>query len=715
MLKNFTFSPNSGNFCADTSNTVSVQARDMTDAIKTNYLGTVNLVWTVVGGTCSSPNPLPATLNYAAGDAGQRPLSLNCAAGTTVSLAATDSIIAGTVSTSGSYVFAACAPSSFEIVQVNAASNNNPLYTQRTSTAFNLELRALDSSRNILTSYTGTVSIGLVDATTYPTTNPCASLPTLSSSTNYVFSAADLGKKTISFNQPNPARNVRVRATDSTYAVTSCSSDNFAIRPDYFTISPATSIDVPASDILAAGNDFTLTATPVYHNGGSPTSLTSGYDGTPAIVVGSIKDHNNAAIVTSALSPTSFPAASGGAVTGTFKYHDVGTIAFDANAVLDSLFTQVDQVVGQQTVNGITIDHGSGGDCVNAETLVQRVAYSPVGGLIGCTIGSGATSAFGRFIPAYFDTAAPLTCPATFAYSLQPLTVTVKAMSKDGVLTRGYSASPGLAKAVTLTEGSGASVAVTNDSIAAASFVAGEATVTVPAYKFTTVPTVPTNIVVRATESTGGDGVTSNVSVASFPLHVEAGLALRSGRMRMSNAFGSEKLPLSVPLALEYYTVGGYWAPNIADNCTQLLTTPSGTATSAYPPTAYASNTASNACFGVCTNASTADTSGQAADYGGSLLVANPSGTMTATASVPTYPAVSAPRTDSTTFYQGGMSLSMGAPLVSGTYLTGSLGLTLVSPPWLQVGGANPTAKVSFGIYNQLGNSNKIIYRREVR
>jgi MSHA biogenesis protein MshQ len=360
---------------------------------------------------------------------------------------------------------------------------------------------------------------------------------------------------------------------------------------------------------------------------------------------------------------------------------------------------------------------------LDGAATASNVIYSEVGTMtLNATLASGSylssgltatgTSAtVGAFVPAYFDTEITAGQCGTFTYSGQPMTVVVTAKRVGGGTTVNYSNLAGCtvcSKDVTLQDPTATARFNGTNTIVAANFAKGLGTSTGVAYTLTPAPSAPAAITLRAIDSS----VTPNVSSSG---HTEAPTEIRSGRLRMSNAFGSEKLPLSVPLALEYYTVGGYWAPNIADNCTQLLTTPSGTATSAYPPTAYASNTASNACFGVCTNASTADTSGQAADYGGSLLVANPSGTMTATASVPTYPAVSAPRTDSTTFYQGGMSLSMGAPLVSGTYLTGSLGLTLVSPPWLQVGGANPTAKVSFGIYNQLGNSNKIIYRREVR
>ena len=48
-------------------------------------------------------------------------------------------------------------------------------------------------------------------------------------------------------------------------------------------------------------------------------------------------------------------------------------------------------------------------------------------------------------------------------------------------------------------------------------------------------------------------------------------MSLRSGRLRLFNAFGSEKAALSVPLQAHYWT-GKAWVINSADSCTQITT-----------------------------------------------------------------------------------------------------------------------------------------------
>lgn len=191
-------------------------------------------------------------------------------------------------------------------------------------------------------------------------------------------------------------------------------------------------------------------------------------------------------------------------------------------------------------------------------------------------------------------------------------------------------------------------------------------------------------------------------------------IELRYGRIRLQNAFGSEKLPLAVPMIAEFWTANG-WVTNTLDNTTQWLTAVSnaGALANTYSPAPYASNTDAQACYGNCLNETSANpavTATQWADVGGTLLIdnitsANSASPILATSSAPVFPA-RAP--DSTTLAGGMLALAMSAP---GTR-TGSFDLTMVVPPWLQLNGAYPRAKVAFGIY---GGSNRFIYRREVR
>lgn len=52
------------------------------------------------------------------------------------------------------------------------------------------------------------------------------------------------------------------------------------------------------------------------------------------------------------------------------------------------------------------------------------------------------------------------------------------------------------------------------------------------------------------------------------------GVALRSGRIRLQNANGSELLPLPVPLQIEYWSGAAQgWQRNAADSCTAIAAT----------------------------------------------------------------------------------------------------------------------------------------------
>jgi MSHA biogenesis protein MshQ len=98
--------------------------------------------------------------------------------------------------------------------------------------------------------------------------------------------------------------------------------------------------------------------------------------------------------------------------------------------------------------------------------------------------------------------------------------------------------------------------------IAAGGFDAGVAMSTV-SYAFTSKTTAPQSLLLRA-----GNGGSSTALVSSEG-GTEATLALRSGRLRLSNAFGSAAAALQVPVVTEYWG-GNAWLLNSADSCTAL-------------------------------------------------------------------------------------------------------------------------------------------------
>ncbi len=173
----------------------------------------------------------------------------------------------------------------------------------------------------------------------------------------------------------------------------------------------------------------------------------------------------------------------------------------------------------------------------------------------------------GRFVPDYFD--ATLTAhgcagssPA-FTYSGQPYTVTATARNSAGNITVNYHGPTGLAKDTTFSN-AGNTANFTNHVLAGTSFANGIGSNSAIAYTFPAAETAPLALAMRATDS---DGVSSSG-------HTEEATTIRSGRLRLVNAYGSELLDLAVPLYAEFYqdaSVG--FVANAADVCTTVTLT----------------------------------------------------------------------------------------------------------------------------------------------
>ncbi|MFH0934852.1 MAG: DUF6701 domain-containing protein, partial [Pseudomonadota bacterium] len=74
---------------------------------------------------------------------------------------------------------------------------------------------------------------------------------------------------------------------------------------------------------------------------------------------------------------------------------------------------------------------------------------------------------------------------------------------------------------------------------------------------------LPTDVFVRAVDSE----TTSLLAVAGDS--IEGGLKVVSGRIKVSNAYGSELLPLTLQATAQYFGVSG-WVNSITDNVTSL-------------------------------------------------------------------------------------------------------------------------------------------------
>ena len=187
------------------------------------------------------------------------------------------------------------------------------------------------------------------------------------------------------------------------------------------------------------------------------------------------------------------------------------------------------------------------------------------GSYLGAGNVTGSASAnVGRFIPHHFNISHTPACSGLFSYAGQTFASAVSARNSADGLTTNYdgsgATSPAFAKAVTLSDASALGVGtLAGTAVAAVGFNRGLASAA-PNYSFSTKATAPRSLVLRAIDSDA-------VSSAGF---TEGTMALRSGRLRLSNAFGKSNAALQLPVAAEYWG-GNSWVPNSADSCTTLV------------------------------------------------------------------------------------------------------------------------------------------------
>ena len=314
-------------------------------------------------------------------------------------------------------------------------------------------------------------------------------------------------------------------------------------------------------------------------------------------------------------------------------------------------------------------------------TLTPSVAD---GDYLGAGNVSGAASGnVGRFIPHHFDVAVTPAC-SSFSYAAQPFGVVVSA--KNGLAspttTVNYdgsaATSPNFAKAVSLSDAPALGVGSFGGTgtLAATLFSAGVATANTPAYSFTAKLTAPQSLVVRAIDADA-------VSSSGF---AEGQTPLRSGRLRLSNAFGSEKSALAIAVQAQYWS-GNAWVQNSADSCTSL---PSAAVVRA----GYLDNKGATTSAWTSTVSAITITGGS-----GAATVSAPSPTATGSVDV---------------------ALNLGGSGVDQSCLSAHPASTAGALPWLRSqNGAcsalwdrDPSARASFGIYTP--ETRKTIHVREL-
>lgn len=346
-------------------------------------------------------------------------------------------------------------------------------------------------------------------------------------------------------------------------------SNAFVVAPHHFGISGVT------AGPINAGNNFSATVS-AYNNLAMPTATPNfGHETTPESV---------------AMSFTKCQPTGTSAVNGSFS----GSVGAFANGVATAANLNWSEVGNGDLV--ATLASGS-----YLGSGLSATGNTGTGG----TVCNGAGNV-GRFIPDHFDTivTGPMICPVGLTcppgglvYSGLSFTTNVYARNAAGLITQNYdgtaNTAPNFARTVTLEawDGVGSTTtqnppvatpgSISNGTIAAGAFSQG-ATVSpgtpgAPVYTFGTTPTDPTDIYIRATDT---DGVTS---LRAIPANsVEGGVTVANGHIKVSNAYGSERLPLTLQAVAQYYTANG-WMNSITDSVTDLIVNASyvvGTGTS---------------------------------------------------------------------------------------------------------------------------------------
>jgi MSHA biogenesis protein MshQ len=424
-------------------------------ACNTLYLGPVTVNLTATNGATWSVNP--ATIS-----AGQTQVTLSKTSAGTVNVGGVVTSVGGATTNTNAICYNGNTPNqcaivysanscTFDAVEVNK-DPGTPIFTKVAGIPFSLNVLALPLTS---TDKRAGVLVDLVDQTGIAA-GVCSNVSLISvppidflASTSQNPSPGSR-RQTVTFNYPNAANNVRVRMQSG--GATSCSSDNFAIRPASFTISSnADNMGSGNGTTVKAGLPFELDAIP--KNGAAVPADTGNYSGTAKINTNSNKaliPHTGAIQVGvlggtfSAAVPGTPPSGTNGFSIGTaFTYSEVGNFLFQPWTIYDDSFADVDRLKATP-------------ECRTDNNLGANTANDPgdpntldLNGMYGCYFGAATSSAFfGRFTPDHFAVSAATmvnrsdfpSCSSTFNYAGETMATkfTLTAQNSTGNITQNY-------------------------------------------------------------------------------------------------------------------------------------------------------------------------------------------------------------------------------------------------------------------------------------
>ena len=637
----------------------------------------------------------------------------------------------------------------YECMETGVAYNNrvttptarNPLYTELSGNNFKFDVVALQTSGAVANTYTApaNVTVELFDDSISPAP-ACSAYASPIASQAITFAAGDNGRKTLitNFNLPKAHSKLRCRVRDTNLTPTlfGCSSDTFAVRPQQFTVSSSnanadslgtSTTQTPAVKASAA---FNLTA----------NTSTVGYNGTPVVNSANAAAHTGA-IQTGTVAGV-FGAASAatgnGASGAAFTYDEVGYFRLNTDGVIDAAFTTIDSTQGDCIVDSSSNTAVGGkygcniGNAVSPyfgrfipdhfDTAVSQscnaFTYSGQPFAVNVTAMNGAgtpaiTQNYDGTVGIVFSkatTLSPVSAAGGTAISVATGTLasgTVSAANfRKGTtnvvgtvaVNNGSSTVTGTGTVFSAQLAVGGSVCVSNVCYTIAAIGSNTAlTLASPytglnatgqtlqigqTYTFANRQTAPLAVFVRATDS---EAVSSLRGVPASSL--EGNTTVRSGRIRLSNAYGSELLSngLPLPTIVEFFDIGPAGWRAGPDQCTNL--TASNFAFTAAAP-------ACNTAIGSCTSALTATRLGTG-PYTWAVNLSRPNPALATSMCV--------------TLNLDGMAGGKQCTT------TGTPGPTATSAyaPWLRYGWSgsaetDPSAAVNFGTFKS-----PLIYRRE--
>ena len=458
-----------------------------------------------------------------------------------------------------------------------AGSITGVIKTKIAGAAVSLDMIALNAAKTaIATTFTGTVKVEVLDASNNSgalDADGCRPTWTaIQTLANPTFAAGDNGRKTISFTQPNAYRDMRLRISYPAVSptTTACSNDNFAIRPsafanfavtdtDWQTAGSGRNVDSVSFGALThkAGRPLTVRADAV--NAAGTPAITTNYAAAPAASLTTC----SGAACTSSFGTLSLDAtfASGQLSTATASYNEVGSFQLQ---LVDSTFAAVDAADGS--------------------TAVERNIVSPAINV-------------GRFVPDHFvvsyNTPAFGTACGTFTYTGQRFNYTTVPVIT--VAAKNFANNT-----TTLYATSGSWWRITNASLANKTYAAASGTLDTTGLPVTDPVIASTGNGVGTLSFSSGSGLSFTRSLAS-PYDADISLAIdvidadgvslgtaaqfgaatpgngiaftsgkvmRFGRLRLSNANGSQLVPMAIRMETQYWN--GTAFVTSADTCTAI-------------------------------------------------------------------------------------------------------------------------------------------------